>query len=143
MVNLLIWLLSRKSWIESPGVPNLGAMPTGLHQGILCGPIQFTSQLRIAGGIVHVVAGAMCKSYRYHPDLYLSYLKRQLMISNSRFHGKLLTESGVIVPFRLMVPEALEGESTGPTVNSPGSKKPALDDLFIGFHTAHEGAGKI
>lgn len=48
------------------------------------------------------------------------------MISNSPFHGKLLTESGVIVPFRLMVPEALEGESTGPTVNSPGSKNPRL-----------------
>lgn len=76
MVNLLIWL-SRKSWIESPHFPNLGAMSTGLHQGILCGPIQFTSQLRIAGGIVHVVAGAMCKSYQYHSDLYLSYLKRQ------------------------------------------------------------------
>lgn len=69
-------LVVKESWIESPGVPNLGAMSTGLHQGILRGPIQFTS-LRIAGGKVHV-ASAMYTSRQYHPDLYVSYLKCQI-----------------------------------------------------------------
>lgn len=143
MVNLLTWLLSRKSWIASPGVPNLGAMPTGLHQGILCGPIQFTSQLRIAGGIVHVVAGTMCKSYRYHPDLYLSYLKRQI-------DDLKLTVSWQVA-HRVRSNRAIQADgswSFGRRKHWTNRKlarlkKPALDDLFIGFHTAHEGAGKI